>query len=50
MQHLQPNTTLQGGKYRKLRVSECQKNLFLIDRARAGYSIARVLGQQSTGI
>jgi len=29
MQHLQPNTTLQGGKYRKLRVSERHKNLFL---------------------
>ena len=26
MQHLQPNTTLQGGKYRNLRVSEQHKN------------------------
>ena len=44
MQHLQPNTTLQGGKYRKLRVSERHKNLFLNVRAEAGYSIERVLG------
>ena len=44
MQHLQPNTTLQGGKYRKLRVSERLKNLFLDVRAEADYSIERVLG------
>jgi len=45
MQHLQPNTTLQGGKYtrvveqkrKKLRVSERHKNLFLEVRAQAGY-------------
>lgn len=45
MQHLQPNTTLQGGKYKrvveqkrkKLRVSERHKNLFLDVRAQAGY-------------
>jgi hypothetical protein len=50
MKHLQPYTTLQGGKYRKLRVSECQKKMFLIGRARAGYSIERVLGQGGFGI
>ncbi len=50
MRHLQPTTALQGGKYRKLRVSERYKNLFLDGRAEAGYSIERVLGQQSTGI
>ena len=44
IQHLQPNTTLQGGKYRKLRVSEWHKNLFLDVRAEAGYSIERMLG------
>lgn len=57
MQHLQPNTTLQGGKYRrvveqkrkKLRVSERHKNLFLEVRAEAGYSIERVLGQGGFG-
>ena len=49
MQHLQPNTTLQGGKYRKLRVSERYKNLFLDGRAEAGYSIERVLGQGGSG-
>lgn len=49
MQHLQSNTTLQGGKYRKLRVSECHKYLFLDVRARAGYSIVRVLGQGGIG-
>ena len=40
MQHLQPNTTLQGGKYRKLRVNERHKNLFLDARV-----IERMLGQ-----
>ena len=45
MQHLQPNTTLQGGKYRNLRLSECQKNSFLIGRAKADYPIERVQGQ-----
>ena len=49
MQHLQPNTTLQGGKYRKLRISERHKNLFLDVRAEAGYSIERVLGQGCFG-
>lgn len=57
MQHLQPNTTLQGGKYRrvveqkrkKLRVSERHKNLFLDVRAEAGYSIGQVLGQGGFG-
>ena len=49
MQHLQPNTTLQGGKYRKLRVSERHKYLFLDVRARAGSSIERVLGQGGFG-
>ena len=49
MQHLQPNTTLQGGKYRKLRVSEWHKNLFLDVRAEAGYPIERVLGQGGFG-
>ena len=44
MQHLQPNTTLQGGKYKKLRVSEWHKNLFLNVRAEAGYPIERMLG------
>ena len=42
MQHLQLNTTLQGGKYRKLRVSERHKNIFLDVRAQASYSIERV--------
>ena len=50
MQHLQSNTTLQGGKYRKLRVSERYKNLFLDGRAEVGYSIERVLGQGGFGI
>jgi len=50
MQHLQPNTTLQSGKYRKLRISECPKKMFLIGRARAGYSIELVLGQGGFGI
>ena len=36
IQHLQPNTTLQGGKNRKLRVSERHKNLFLDVRAGTG--------------
>jgi len=49
MQHLQPGTTLQGGKYRKLRVSERHKNLFLDVRVQAGYSIERVLGQGGFG-
>ena len=49
MQHLQPGTTLQGGKYRKLRISERHKNLFLDVRAEAGYSIERVLGQGCFG-
>lgn len=49
MQHLQPNTTLQGGKYRKLRVSERLKNLFSDARAEADYSIERVLGQGGFG-
>jgi hypothetical protein len=44
MQQLQPGTTLQGGKYRKLRISERHKNLFLDVRAEADYSIERVLG------
>ena len=43
------NTTLQGGKNRKLRVSERHKNLFLDVRAQAGYSIKRVLGQGGFG-
>ena len=50
MKQLQPNTTLQSGKYRKLRISECKKELFLFGRARAGYSIERVLGQGGFGI
>ena len=50
MQHLQPNATLQGGKYRKLRVSERHKSLFLDGRAEVGYSIERVLGQGGFGI
>lgn len=53
MNYLQPNTTLQGGKYRrvvehkrkKLRLSERHKNLFLDVRAGADYPIERVLGQ-----
>ena len=45
----QPNATLQGGKYRKLRLSDCQKNLFLIGRAGADYSIERKLGQGGFG-
>jgi len=49
MQHLQPNTTLQGGKYRKLRVSEWHKHLFFDARARAGYLIEHVLGQGGFG-
>ena len=49
MQHLQPNTTLQGGKYRKLRISERHKKLFLDVRTEAGYSIERVLGQGGFG-
>lgn len=49
MHYLQPSTTLQGGKYRKLRVSERHKNLFLDVRAEAGYSIERVLGQGDIG-
>ena len=39
MQHLQPNTTLQGGKYRNLRLSEGLKNPFLIGRTGADYPI-----------
>lgn len=50
MLHLQPNTTLQGWKYRKLRVSERHKNLFLDVRAEAGRLIKRVLGQGGFGI
>jgi hypothetical protein len=50
MQHLKPNTTLQGGKYRKLRVSKRHKNLFLDARVEADYLIERVLGQGGLGI
>ena len=49
MQHLQPGTLLQGGKYRNLRVSECPKNSFLIGRVGADYSIERVMGQGKFG-
>ena len=50
MYHLQPNTTLEGGKNRKLRVSERHKNLFLDVRAEVGYSIELVPGQGGFGI
>ena len=49
MQQLESGTTLQGGKYRKLQISERHKNLFLDVRAEADYSIERVLGQGGFG-
>ena len=49
MQHLQPNTTLQSGKYRKLLVNKRHKNLFLDVRVEVGYLIERVLGQGGIG-
>lgn len=49
MQHLQPNTILQGGKNRQLRLSERHRSLFFFARVEAGYAIERALGQGGFG-